>query len=440
MSYTDAAMLQTLQGLLRIPSVSGHGATPAQPYGKEVDEALDHTLALCRSLGMKTVKLPGKTAWAEIGQGDELIAVVPHLDVVPAGEGWTVAPFDGTVRDGRIYGRGSSDNKGPAVACIYAAADVLEALRGALPRRLRLIFGQSEETGLWPDMDYYRTHEETPLAGFTPDAEFPALSGEKGMLWAQVSLPRERSGLCFLHGGTACNIVAAQCEAAYPGRDGTPVRVSAAGRAAHATVPDQGVSAIDAVMQTLRGAVEDPLVAFYETYLSGACHGEKLAIDCADEPSGRTTLCAGMVRTTASELTMTLDIRYPVTGDGAAILASVERAAGQYGLGLTLLKNAKPLYRPKHHPILQQVLAAYREETGDLGDPIVIGGGTYARGIDNIVGFGGAFPGHVHTEHQADEYMELADFYQQRRIYRSAMLRLLRMDGAALAEGSGGPL
>ena len=160
MPHTNGEMLESLQKLLRIPSVSGHGANPGQPYGKEVDEALDYTLALCRSLGMRTMKLPGKTAWAEIGQGTEMIAVVPHLDVVPAGDGWTVEPFDGTVKDGRLYGRGSSDNKGPAISCIYAVADILEETGGRLPRRLRLIFGQSEETGVWSDMDYYRQNEE----------------------------------------------------------------------------------------------------------------------------------------------------------------------------------------------------------------------------------------------------------------------------------------
>ena len=106
MPYTNEEMLESLRKLLRIPSVSGHGANPGQPYGKEVDEALDHTLALCRSLGMRTTKLPGKTAWAEIGQGTEMIAVVPHLDVVPAGDGWTVEPFDGTVKGGTLEGRG----------------------------------------------------------------------------------------------------------------------------------------------------------------------------------------------------------------------------------------------------------------------------------------------------------------------------------------------
>ena len=428
MPHTNEEMLQSLQKLLRIPSVSGHGATPGQPYGKEVDEALDYTLALCRSLGMRTLKLPGKTAWAEIGQGNEMIAVVPHLDVVPAGDGWSMEPFDGTVKGGRLYGRGSSDNKGPAIACIYAAADVQEQLEGRLPRRLRLIFGQSEETGIWPDMDYYRQNEEKPVAGFTPDAEFPALNGEKGMLWAEVVLPLEKSGLQAIRGGTACNIVAAQCEAFYPDETERLIQISAIGKAAHATVPDQGVNAISAVMRKLYGKVEDPLVSFHEAYIQDTCHGEKLGIDITDEPSGRTTLCVGMVRSTSREITMTLDIRYPVTANGADILEKVRKAAESFGLELRILKNTKPLYYPKDHPVLQQVLAAYREETGDQGEPIVIGGGTYARGIDNIVGFGAAFPGHIHTEHQNDEYVELSDFYLQRKIYRNAMLRLLCMD------------
>ena len=428
MPYTNEEMLESLRKLLRIPSVSGHGANPGQPYGKEVDEALDHTLALCRSLGMRTTKLPGKTAWAEIGQGTEMIAVVPHLDVVPAGDGWTVEPFDGTVKDGRLYGRGSSDNKGPAMSCIYAAADILEETGGRLPRRLRLIFGQSEETGVWTDMDYYRQNEEKPIAGFTPDAEFPALNGEKGMLWAELAVPAAKSGLQSLKGGTACNIVAAQCEACYKNHDGQPVRLSAAGKAAHATVPDQGVSAIAVVMRELYGRVEDPLVAFHEKYVRDTCHGEYMGIDITDEASGRTTLCVGMVSTTPEEITMTLDIRYPVTADGEGILKKVQDAAADCGVELRILKNAKPLYYPKDHPVFQQVLAAYREETGDQGDPIVIGGGTYARGIDNIVGFGAAFPGHIHTEHQNDEYVELADFYLQRKIYHNAMLRLLNME------------
>lgn len=428
MPHTNGEMLESLQKLLRIPSVSGHGANPGQPYGKEVDEALDYTLALCRSLGMRTMKLPGKTAWAEIGQGTEMIAVVPHLDVVPAGDGWTVEPFDGTVKDGRLYGRGSSDNKGPAISCIYAVADILEETGGRLPRRLRLIFGQSEETGVWSDMDYYRQNEEKPIAGFTPDAEFPALNGEKGMLWAELAVPTTKSGLQYLKGGTACNIVAAQCEACYKDHTGQPVQLSAAGKSAHATVPDQGVNAIAAVMRELYAHVDDPLVAFHEKYMRDTCHGEHLDIDITDEASGRTTLCVGMVNTTPEEITMTLDIRYPVTADGGMILKKVEDAAADCGVELRILKNAKPLYYPKDHPVLQQVLAAYREETGDHGDPIVIGGGTYARGIDNIVGFGAAFPGHIHTEHQNDEYVELADFYLQRKIYHNAMLRLLNME------------
>lgn len=426
--YTDEQMLRELKGLLAIKSIAGEDVTPQAPYGQGVARALEYTLDLCRRLGMQVTNRDGKVAWAEIGQGDEMIAVVPHVDVVPAGEGWSVEPFAGTEKDGRLYGRGSSDNKGPAVACIFAAADLLASGR-PLNRRIRLIFGQCEEVGVWGDMDYYRAHEEKPVAGFTPDAEFPALCGEKGMLWLDLSLPVEQSGVTFLEGGTASNMVAASCRAGYIDENGQEVVLETAGRAAHATVPHQGVNAITLMMHRLAAEKKapGPLVEFYEKYLGDTFHGEKLDCCFSDEQSGITTLCSGLARTEDGRVHLYLDLRYPVTADGQVILQRIEQAAAEYGFAVQINKNAAPMYRPATDPVLVQVLSAYREETGDMSDPLVIGGGTYARALDNIVGFGAAFPGHQHTEHQKDEYILLEDLYCIRRIYRRALEKFLTM-------------
>lgn len=426
--HTDQEMLQALRGLLEIPSVAGENVTLDAPYGTGVARAVDYTLSLCQNLGMRTVNRNGQVAWAEIGEGDELIAVVPHVDVVPAGDGWSTEPFFCTEQNGRLYGRGSSDNKGPAIACIFAAADLL-AENIPLSRRIRLIFGQCEETGLWGDMAYYRAHEEMPSAGFTPDAEFPALCGEKGMLWLNLSLPLEKSGLSLLEGGSACNMVASWCRASFQNAAGTEISLETQGRAVHATVPEQGENAISHMMSQLsqQAGLKSPLVSFYQTYIGESHHGELLDCFFQDDISGCTTLCAGMVRTENGYIHMTLDIRYPVTADGADILQKVQAASRQFGLEVQVLKNDKPMYRPPTNPILQQVLSAYRKETGDFSDPLVISGGTYARALDNIVGFGAAFPGRQHTEHQKDEYILKEDFFKLRRIYTAALKNLLQM-------------
>lgn len=426
--HTNQEMLRALEGLLAIPSVAYESVTPEAPYGTGVARALDYTLRLCGDLGMRTVNRGGQTAWAEIGEGKELIAVVPHVDVVPAGEGWSVEPFACTERDGRLYGRGSSDNKGPAIACIYAVADLL-AENAPLPRRVRLIFGQCEETGLWGDMEYYRRYEEAPFAGFTPDAEFPALCGEKGMLWLELSLPLERSGFTLFEGGNACNMVAAWCRAHVQSASGEKRVWETKGVAAHATIPEQGQNAISQMMSTLsRADIQSPLVSFYNRYIGECHHGEKLDCCFEDTVSGSTTLCVGMARTEGGRIRMTLDIRYPVSADGDLILERVRAAAREEQLDLTVLKNAKPIYRTPDDPVMRQLLTAYQEETGDFSDPLVIGGGTYARALDNIVGFGAAFPGHRHTEHQKDEYILKEDFFKLRSIYYRALQNLLRMD------------
>lgn len=427
--YTDEEMLQELQALVAIPSVAGEDVSPSEPFGHGVAQALTYTLNLCQRLGMKTVNRDGKVAWAEFGQGQELIAVIPHLDVVPAGEGWSVDPYNCTEINGKLYGRGVSDDKGPAIASIFAAADLL-ANQTPLKRRVRLIFGQCEETGTWYDMQEYQRNEELPIAGFTPDAEFPALIGEKGMLWLTMSIPRTKSGLYSITGGSACNMVAASCTAVLQETSGRKTTISAKGRAAHATVPHQGDNAITKVMAELatRSDVSSPLVDFYQYYVGDDCVGRRLRIEYADEYSGHTTVCCGMLTTSEEQISMTMDIRYPVTGSGDDILNRIYAAAEQFGLTVEISKNAKPLFHERGTPALLKTLEAYREETGDFSEPLVIGGGTYARALPHIVGFGPAFPGTPHTEHQKDEYISKEDFFALRRIYRNAIEKLANAD------------
>lgn len=207
-------MISCLQENLRIPSVQTE-ALPDTPYGIHVKESLAHVLNTANSLGFKTVNVDNHLGWCEYGDGDEMVAVLGHLDVVPAGDGWTIDPYGGEISDGKIWGRGTTDDKGPTIAALFALA----ALRDSqLPirRRIRILFGCNEETGS-ADVKYYRNHDgEIPVMGFTPDGEYPVINGEKGIINATFSCNYQQSGeikLISIHGGTAPNVVPAAASA-----------------------------------------------------------------------------------------------------------------------------------------------------------------------------------------------------------------------------------
>ena len=173
-------MVAALQRLVRKQSVEAP-ELPGKPFGEDVDACYTEALTLCHELGFETTDLDRYIGWCEIGSGDEMVAVLGHLDVVPEGEGWHHPPYGAEIVDNKLYGRGSIDDKGPVVASLFA----LKAIRDLgipLNRRVRLLFGLNEETND-RDVFYYREHGgEIPVLGFTPDGEYPLINGEKGIL------------------------------------------------------------------------------------------------------------------------------------------------------------------------------------------------------------------------------------------------------------------
>ena len=408
-------ILDSLNQLISIPSVTAVGSGDT-PFGPETARALEWTLALCQKLGFRTKNCGGMTGWAEIGQGSELVGILVHLDVVPAGEGWEYPPFACTRTDGKLYGRGVSDDKGPAIACIYAMKELLDS-GVPLNRRIRIIFGQSEESGEWTDMDYYREHEELPTFGFTPDGQFPALCGEKGIAELRLSFPRKNAGLTSLEGGQARNIVPSRCRAEHNGQEW-----ASQGRSAHGSTPEKGLNAISVLMEQLAGI---PVADFYNTCLGYDLHGERLGCAFSDPQSGPLTLNVGLVHTTEESIVFTLDIRYPVTCTLEQVLTPVTAAVAPYGVTVEVGEHMAPVYLDPDGPVISSLLSAYQEVTGDRDSrPLVIGGGTYAKAMSNIAAFGPTLPGREGTEHQANEYLAEEDFFLLVRIYHTALERL----------------
>lgn len=441
-------LVGSLLTLLRIPSVAGT-PTPTAPNGTEVSRCLHETLALCERLGLSTANMDEQVGWCEYGDGAEMIAVLGHLDVVPAGDGWQEAePFAGVEKNGRIYGRGAIDDKGPMVAAIYALAALKEA--GFAPsRRIRLLFGTSEETGS-QDMAWYLAHGgEVPIMGFTPDGAYPLIQGEKGIFNGTVTRSLPSTGAYCLRtfaGGSAANVcpdyAVAELDcpaeaAAHIDKDNvtvTPlahgIRVEATGVSAHGSTPEQGENAIGRLALALaelplEGELND-CIAFLAERIGMETRGESLGLAMRDTESGELTFNLGTAALQDGVMTLTFSVRYPVTADPDRVRQRLTRAFSLGNYTFAALEHAPALYLPAKHPLIQTLSRVYEEQTGQPATLQVIGGGTYAKSMPNLVAFGPTFPGDEVREHQADEFIERARLLQNAEIIAAAICELAK--------------
>lgn len=414
-------MIEALQKLVSFQSIAKEEG-PEYPYGKEVCGAKEYVLELAKSFGMRVEDVPGKYAYIEIGAGPRLIGILSHLDVVPAGDGWTQDPFGGEIVDGRIYGRGTTDDKGPTIAVLYAMKALKE--KTTLPARIRLILGQTEENGEWRDIEAYTDAEEIPKCGFTPDGDFPAIQNELGAMVFRVQMPQ--SGFLRGEGGTAPNMVPAR--AWVKTEFGT---YEASGKACHGCAPWMGLNGISELMEKVHQAEpENRFLRMYADLIGKTIYGEKLGIAAEDE-SGKLTLNVGLFEVRDETATLMVDIRYPAKKNPDEISGSLVRQFSSYGASCECVYHVRPLYTPSDSPVLGALLSAYREVTGDDSRPISIGGGTYAKAMPNMVAFGPNFPGHENREHMEDEYILVEDFLKLEEIYERALAYLLDSSDAA---------
>jgi len=414
-------MIEALQKLVSFQSIAKDEG-PEYPYGKEVCGAKEYVLELAKSFGMRAEDVPGKYAYIEIGEGPRLIGILSHLDVVPAGDGWTQDPFGGEIVDGKIYGRGTTDDKGPTIAVLYAMKALKE--KTTLPARIRLILGQTEENGEWRDIEAYTDAEEIPECGFTPDGDFPAIQNELGAMVFRVQMPQ--SGFLQGEGGTAPNMVPAR--ARVKTEFGT---YEASGKACHGCAPWLGLNGISELMEKVHQAEpENRFLRMYADLIGKTIYGEKLGIAAEDE-SGKLTLNVGLFEVRDETATLMVDIRYPAKKNPDEISGSLVRQFSSYGASCECVYHVRPLYTPSDSPVLGALLSAYREVTGDDSRPISIGGRTYAKAMPNMVAFGPNFPGHENREHMEDEYILVEDFLKLEEIYERALAYLLDSSDAA---------
>lgn len=362
-----------------------------------------------------------------------MIAVLCHLDVVPPGEGWETEPFSLIRRNGLLIGRGISDNKGPAVCALFALLQLRES--GYRPAcRIRLIFGLDEEHGS-TCMEHYAGVEELPVTGFTPDASFPAIFAEKGLI--QLSLNGSGSRTLEMTGGDAYNMVPSSCMI----KENTTGRIfSANGVPAHASTPEKGVNAILEAVFAIPDDIanREPVIAFLRKYLKGEANIRTL-ISCAPgDISGELTVNVGITRINGEESMVGFDIRYPVESDGEAIQKEISIKAAEYGLSTRCVNHLPPLYTPPDSISMIALRDAYKRHVRQAyladhpgvnevpgkylsSDPIAIGGATYARSIPNIVAFGPLFPWEAGCMHQKNEHFSEKGLWASVALYQDAI-------------------
>lgn len=417
------AFVQDLAALCAVPSVDADPEEGA-PYGQENKRALEVFLAMAQRMGFHTVNVDNHAAYAEMGQGQDMVAAVCHLDVVPAGSGWDSDPFTMQIDGDRLTARGVMDDKGPAVGVLYAMKSLMEDESFLPQKRIRLIVGSNEEKGS-ACMAHYSQVEEIPSAGFTADAVFPAIYAEKGNAVIALLMKREADdAILSASAGEAVNMVPGECHVTL--KEGSQQIYQ--GDIAHASTPEQGRNAISVAMEDLASKLQasglsDPFVSFYQEMLGWELDGQKLGLAFEDE-TGVTTVNAGLLSIDEKEAQLILNIRYPVTMDVDKTKLALEEALAPYGIQASWPAIMPPLIQPKDSHLISSLMGVYRELTGTEAEALAIGGGTYARSLPNIVGFGPVFPGDPDVAHKANEFASLDKLLAGAALYREALRRL----------------
>lgn len=440
-------MLDTLSRWINVPSVKGEEA-PGAPFGVEVRRALDVALADAEAMGFSVRNFDGYAGDVRMGpEGVEPLAILAHVDVVPAGDGWSTDPFQAVVKDGKIYGRGTSDDKGPAVAALYA----MYALKKAgvpLTREIRLILGCDEESG-WGCMHHYLEHCDMPKVGFSPDANFPVINTEKGLLHLSVRGAYHKGGLVKeISVGERCNVVPGSATATVYGdealcakaegfareqgyelkaqaqADGTAL-LTVTGVPGHAAFPEGARNALGQLLVVLKALGAEGSLAVLADRVGAEYDGLSLGIRCKDETSGPLTCNLGILRYNEQDgLYATLDIRYPILCDHKALTRCIEAALAPE-VAVTVDSQKDPHHVSPHSKLVKDLLDAYHEVTGLPREAVATGGGTYARVLEEGVAFGSVFPGEEELAHQADEYMPVDSLVKNVQIFVYALQKLM---------------
>lgn len=452
-SHTEE-MLEDLKTLVRIQSMRGD-AKPQKPYGEGPAAALEAAREMMEKYGFRTTNYDNYVVTGDFNGKEKQLDILAHLDVVPVTPDWTVTdPFEPKIVDGKIYGRGTADDKGPAIAALYAMRAIRECGLD-LEKNVRLILGSDEECGSSDLEHYYQIEREAPMS-FTPDADFPVINIEKGRLekkfTAEFSPCEKEPTLLAFHGGDKVNVVPASAWAVVAGLSGDEVRaeiekdttgvsfaaekteqglkISAKGLAAHASTPDAGKNAVCALLALIarlplaKGPLASALRSVSELFPFGENDGTALGVAMEDEISGALTVNLGILDFDGRTLTGDFDSRVPICGGDENVTEVIRRKMEQANLKMEGGSMTPPHHVPAEGELVQNLLASYERYTGIKGEPRAIGGGTYVHELERGVAFGCMSDDVDNHMHGDDEFMCIDVLVMSAKIFADAICRL----------------
>jgi len=453
-------IVKSVQEVVRIKSIKDT-PKPGAPFGEGINNALNYVLKLAVSMGFKTKNINGYMGYAEYGDGDEIVGVLGHLDVVPEGSGWLFPPYEAHIKDNKIFGRGTVDDKGPIIAALYGLKAIKDG-EFSLNKRVRIIFGTDEE-GEWQDIEEYLKNDVPLDTGFTPDGMFPVINAEKGSINLEFKkeIVRKSKGMISikeLKGGDAVSIVPNQCTCELKLKDmaklmlkdtldlyseknninmfmqeeGEVEFITSRGLSCHSSLPDNGKNAITQLIVFLsqfnlgQSDVSD-FIRFLSRYIGNESSGKALNIDCKDDISGELTVNLGQISIDENRAFAVINIRYPVNASYENIIENILQIASDKKVDVSVLRHKLPLYIENDSKLITTLIDSYKSITGKDGYTIAIGGQTYAKAFKNMAAFGPIFPGEEKCAHMPNEFIDIDNLIQCAKIYSKAIYELSKL-------------
>ena len=449
-------LLDDIKDLCSIPSVKG-SPEEGKPYGDGPYRSLQLALSMAERYGFATTNYDNYVGTADIDPDlPRYLDMLAHTDVVPAGEGWTVTePFHVIEKDGRLYGRGTSDDKGPLLCAMYAMRAIRET-GIPLSKGVRLIMGADEECGS-SDIDHYYSLEPEAEVTFSPDGDFPLINIEKGLFHGEISrvVPEDKTlpRLLSLEAGIAVNAVPQKAVLRFEGLDtgSDAVReamesvnrhckvecsftgdqeITVIGASAHASTPEMGRNAgLAAVLLACRLPLhESEQISFLkkipQLFPYGITDGSGIGINMSDPESHDLTCSLNIYHVEPGYMKFIFDSRTPICAVRENCQDVAAKSVEEAGFAWNTEGMIPPHVVPSDSEFIRILLKSYEDVTGLKGECIAIGGGTYVHNLKNGVAFGAVMPGKDTRMHGADEFFEIDNIITAVKVYAEAIQNL----------------
>ncbi|AQW21499.1 hypothetical protein PL11_005905 [Lentilactobacillus curieae] len=435
----QTAAVEALKRMISKKSVYNESTkSDTAPFGAGIDAALTEVLKIADELGFKTFKSPtGHYGYAEIGEGDQIFGIIGHVDVVPEGDAndWDHDPFDGYVKDGAIYGRGSQDDKGPTIATMFAVKSLIDA-GYKFTKKIRFIFGTDEEN-LWRGIAVYNEKESPIDMGIAPDAEFPLIYAEKGLEQAylvgagmddlNIDLKNAFNAVpakAEYNGPKLAEVKAALDKHGFNYEDNGDNGIVVTGKSVHAMLAPNGTNAVLRLAIALNDVFSSPTLDFIGKLFKEDATGTNVLGDVKDDQSGHLTFNISSLTINKNESRMQIDMRIPVTVDRDDLIKQLDDKVQKFGLHYEPFDYLAPLYVPTDSELVKTLMNVYKDMTGDDTQPQISGGATYARTMNQCVAFGAMLPDVPDFMHQVNENWPLKSMFKAMDIYAEAIKQL----------------